>query len=90
LGQNAHLEPRLLLNDGDGNFVDQTAVSGIHDTGPYTALFEPTAQIEAVTADLSALGGPAAMALVDAGNGSYTLESTFAVTSPRGTGRSMY
>ena len=34
LGQNAHLEPRLLLNDGDGNFVDQTAVSGIHDTGP--------------------------------------------------------
>jgi len=31
-------EPLLLLNDGSGIFVDQTAASGIEDVGPYAAV----------------------------------------------------
>ncbi len=42
-------------------------------------LFEPTATITSVTADLSSLGGPEALPLVDQGNDTYRLEHTFTV-----------
>ncbi|MFH2100364.1 MAG: hypothetical protein ABIJ95_12695, partial [Pseudomonadota bacterium] len=49
------------------------------------ARFEPGTEITRVTADLSALGGPAAAPLVDAGDGTYRLEGNpFLVESPRG------
>ena len=49
------------------------------------ALFAPDATVVNVTADLSDLGGPAAISLVDAGDGSYRMESlSFAVTAPAG------
>ena len=43
------------------------------------ALFETTATITAVTADLSGLGGPAAISLTDLGDGTYRLDHTFTV-----------
>ena len=49
------------------------------------ALFEREAQINRVTADLSELGGPDAIPLTDAGDGTYRLEPiSFVVESPRG------
>ena len=43
------------------------------------ALFEPTAEITAVTGDLSSLGGPEAVPLEDLGDGTYKLEANFVV-----------
>ena len=49
------------------------------------ALFEDDAQVTGVVADLSELGGPEAIPLADAGDGTYHLElSSFVVESPRG------
>ncbi|NKB68889.1 MAG: T9SS type A sorting domain-containing protein [Candidatus Latescibacteria bacterium] len=42
-------------------------------------LFEPTATITSVVADLSGLGGPEAVPLTDQGDGTYRLESSFTV-----------
>ncbi|NKB71811.1 MAG: T9SS type A sorting domain-containing protein [Candidatus Latescibacteria bacterium] len=42
-------------------------------------LFEPTATITSVVADLSRLGGPDAVPLTDQGDGTYRLESTFTI-----------
>ena len=39
------------------------------------ALFSPGAEIAAVTADLSALGGPVDVPLADEGNGTFSLET---------------
>jgi len=51
----------------------------------HPALFEPNAEIISVTADLSELGGPEAVPLADAGDGTYRLEPvSFAVEPPRG------
>ncbi len=46
------------------------------------ALFEPTAQITHIAADLSELGGPSAVPLSDLGDGSYRLETTLAIREP--------
>ena len=46
------------------------------------ALFEPTAQITRIEADLSELGGPAAVPLSDLGNGTYRLETTLTLRKP--------
>ena len=43
------------------------------------ALFEPTATVTSVTADLSGLGGPDAVPLVDQQDGTYLLEAEFVV-----------
>jgi len=43
------------------------------------SLFEPTATITSVVADLSSLGGPEAFPLEDLGDGTYRLEHTFTV-----------
>ena len=43
------------------------------------ALFEPTAEITRVTADLSRLGGPDQLPLEDLGNGTYRLAASFVV-----------
>jgi flagellar hook assembly protein FlgD len=43
------------------------------------SLFEPTAQITSVTGDLSSLGGPSAVPLVDLGDGTYRLSAGFTV-----------
>ena len=49
------------------------------------ALFEPDAQVTRVTADLRELGGPEAAPFVDAGDGTYRLESaSLAVEPPNG------
>jgi hypothetical protein len=42
-------------------------------------LFEPSARITQITGDLSGLGGPVAVPLVDQGHGTYRLEWTFTV-----------
>lgn len=44
------------------------------------ALFEPTATITSITGDLSSLGGPADVPLIDQGDGTYRLETTFTVS----------
>ncbi|MBI2502333.1 MAG: VCBS repeat-containing protein, partial [Candidatus Latescibacteria bacterium] len=50
-----------------------------------SALFEPTAEITAVFADLSALGGPEAVPLQAAGDGAYRLEPrSLAIEGPNG------
>ena len=46
------------------------------------ALFEPDAQVIRVVADLSELGGPEAAPLVNAGDGTYKLESVSLVLEP--------
>jgi len=43
------------------------------------ALFEPRAEITSITADLSSLGGPESVPLEDLGDGTYRLETRFAV-----------
>jgi enediyne biosynthesis protein E4 len=43
------------------------------------ALFEPRAEITSITADLSSLGGPESIPLEDLGDGTYRLETRFAV-----------
>ena len=43
------------------------------------ALFEPSATIASITADLSGLGGPQAVPLVDQEDGTYLLEAEFVV-----------
>ncbi len=43
------------------------------------ALYEADAEIGRITADLSELGGPAEVALIPRGDGSYLLEADFAV-----------
>jgi hypothetical protein len=48
------------------------------------ALFESAAQITRVTADLSALGGPAAVPLAEAGNGTYSFSTS--LPAPQSTG----
>jgi hypothetical protein len=45
------------------------------------ALFEAGAQITSITADLSQVGGPGEVPLVDEGDGTYQLETTFVVGS---------
>ena len=49
-----------------------------------SALFEPGAQIVSMTADLSDLGGPSDLPLIDMGEDRYRLESTFRVGGPNG------
>jgi len=48
------------------------------------ARFEAEAEIVRVTADLSELGGPSEVPLVDAGDGTYRLEDAFTVSGARG------
>ena len=43
------------------------------------ALFEPRAEVTSITADLSSLGGPESVPLEDLGDGTYRLETRFAV-----------
>ena len=43
------------------------------------AMFEPRAEISSITADLSSLGGPEKVSLKDLGDGTYRLETRFAV-----------
>jgi len=64
------IEPPATLTYGhEINFIAEAKPS----------LFEPTATITSVVADLSSLGGPQALPLEDLGDGTYRLEHTFTV-----------
>ena len=68
------------------NFTDSVAVGETItlDAVAWPALYEADAEITAVTADLSALGGPPDVPLTDRGDGRYRLEETFIVDATPG------
>ncbi|MBT4499160.1 MAG: T9SS type A sorting domain-containing protein [Gemmatimonadetes bacterium] len=61
--------PQQMIYGREVNFVTEVR----------PALFEPRAEITSVTADLSSLGGLEAVSLEDLGDGTYRLETRFAV-----------
>lgn len=63
-------------------FLDEVRASSVGESVEVAvrvrpALFEPDATITGVAADLTSLGGPEAVPLVDLGDGSYQLEARF-------------
>ena len=61
--------PKQVIFGGEVDFVAEMRPT----------LFEPTATITSITADLSSLGGPSAVPLADLGDGTCRLEHTFVV-----------